>query len=395
MTRVLISCGEASGDLYAAALAQELRQLEPGIEIAGLGGPRLAAAGATLLDDYRRYSVTGLAEVLRQLPRTWALYKRLAAHAATWRPDVFVPIDFPDFNFKLGSAIAGQGVPVVYYISPQLWAWRAGRLKTMKRFVSLVLPIFPFEEPLYREAGVPVEFVGHPLIDLVHVSRTREVLLRDTGLDPDRPVLALLPGSRPNELRAILPDLVAGAEIIARSRPDVQFLLARAPNLDEHLLESAAAARDAGRLRLAILEGATDDVLAAADVVVTASGTATVQTALHEKPMVIVYRVSGLSYFIGRRFVRVDTFGMANLIAGRRVAAELIQTDFTPAAVAAEADRLLRDRDAAEAMRREWREVKVRLGGPGASRRAAEAILRVVRRRTSSGAAATAPASPA
>jgi lipid-A-disaccharide synthase len=379
MTRVFISCGEASGDVYAAALAEELRRREPGVEIVGFGGPRLAAAGATLVEDYRHYSVTGLAEVVRQLPRTWRLYRRLVAEARAVRPDVFVPIDFPDFNFRLGSAMHGLGVPVVYYVAPQLWAWRAGRLDTMRRFASLVLPIFPFEPAIYEEADIPVEFVGHPLVDLIPPPADRVAVLRAAGLDPDRPVLAVLPGSRHNEVHKILPDLVTALPLLAERVPDVQALVARAPNLDAHLFAPLDAARADGRVPIAVVEGRADDVLSACDVVLTASGTATVQAALHEKPMVIVYRVSDLSYRLGRRFVKVDTFGMANLIAGRRVAAELIQDFFTPERVVTEVARLFNDPEAAEAMREEWREVKRRLGGGGASGRAADAVLRVVR----------------
>jgi lipid-A-disaccharide synthase len=378
MPRILISCGEASGDLYAGALVTELRRLNPRVEIAGFGGPRLAAAGAALIDDYRHYSVTGLAEVVHQLPRTWQLYRRIVAAARQTRPDVFVPVDFPDFNFRLAGSLAGQGVPVVYYISPQLWAWRPGRLKSMAAFTRLVLPIFPFEEPIYREAGIPVEFVGHPLLDVQAPPVPRADFLRSIGGNPDRPTIALLPGSRQNELSAILPTLVTAAARLSREVPGVQFVIARAPNLDDALFADAERARATGACPIAIVEGRTDDVLAAADVVITASGTATVQTALHEKPMVIVYRVSPLSYRLGRRFLKVDTFGMANLIAGRKVATELIQDAFTPEAVAQEAGRLLRDPAAAEDMRTAWRDVKQRLGGPGASRRAAEAILRTI-----------------
>ena len=174
MTRVFISCGEASGDLYAAALAEALRARQPDVEIVGFGGPKLAAAGATLYEDYRHYSVTGLAEVLKMLPRTWRLYRRLVAEARRTPPDVFVPIDFPDFNFRLASALNGLGVPVAYYIAPQLWAWREGRLDAMRRFASLVLPIFPFEPAIYERADIPVEFVGHPLVDLIPPVRDRE-----------------------------------------------------------------------------------------------------------------------------------------------------------------------------------------------------------------------------
>jgi lipid-A-disaccharide synthase len=392
----MVSCGEASGDLYAGALVRELRALEPDIRIFGFGGGQFAAAGGELIDDYRGHTVTGLAEVLLQLPRTYALYRTLVATARARRPDVFVAIDFPDFNFKLGQALHALGVPVVYYISPQLWAWRPGRLKTMKQFVDKVLPIFPFEEQLYRDAEIPVEFVGHPLIELAQATESREGFLRSKGLAPDAPTVALLPGSRPNELRAILPDLMAAARLIRERVPRVQFVLARAPGLSDALLAPARAAdsRDAGArpsagagagadadagVRIEIVEGRTDDVLAASDVVLTASGTATVQTALHEKPMVIVYRLSPLTYAMGRRFVKIDTFGMVNLIAGTRIVPELIQEGFTPAAAADEVIKLLQDHAHREAMIDAIREVKRKLGGAGASRRAAAAVLRIAR----------------
>jgi len=243
-----------------------------------------------------------------------------------------------------------------------------------------VLPIFPFEEKLYRDAGIPVEFVGHPLIDLAHATESRASFLRGLGLAPeaDVPTVALLPGSRPNELRAILPDLMAAAALIRERVRNVQFMLARAPGLSETLLGPALQARS-GRLPLAIVEGRADDVLNASDVVLTASGTATVQTALHERPMVIVYRLSPLTYAMGRRFVTIDTFGMVNLIAGKRIAPELIQDGFTPSAAADEVVTLLQDTAHREAMIHEIREVKRKLGGPGASRRAAAAVLRVAR----------------
>ena len=373
----MISCGEASGDLYAGALVAEMRRLAPDVSVFGFGGRRLAAAGAELVDDYQQYSVTGLSEALRVLPRSWALYRRLVAEARRRRPSVLVVIDFPDFNFRLGQAVHRLGIPVVYYISPQLWAWRPGRIETMKRFVDLVLPIFPFEERIYREAGIPVEMVGHPLIDLLGPPVDRAAFLREAGLDPARPVVALLPGSRPNEVQAILPDMIAAAALIARDVPGVQFVLARARNLTDHFFAPAMAARDTDRLPIALVSGEADAVLASADVVMTASGTATVQTALHERPMVIVYRVSPLSYWLGRRFVKVDTFGMPNLIAEKRSIPELIQEGFTPESAARETTTLLRDRGAADAMRADLREVRRRLGAPGASARAAAAVLRV------------------
>lgn len=379
----MISCGEASGDLYAGALVEALRRAEPGVRAFGFGGEKLAASGAELIGDYRGHTVTGLVEVIKHLPGTWRLYKQLVAAARARRPDVFVAIDFPDFNFKLGQAIHALGIPVVYYISPQLWAWRPGRLRTMKAFVDRVLPIFPFEEKVYRDAGIPVEFVGHPLIDLATARDDRATFLSGIGLRPDAPTVALLPGSRPNELREILPDLMAAARLVRRDVPGAQFVLARAPGLADELLEPAtrASASEGDALPLAIVEGRADDVLASSDVVLTASGTATVQTALHERPMVIVYRLSKLTYAVGRPFVKIDTFGMVNLVAERKIAPELIQDDFTPESAAREIVTLLTDEAARGQMIEGIREVKRRLGGPGASQRAAAAILREVRAR--------------
>jgi len=382
MSTVMISCGEASGDLYAGALATELQRLDPGCRIAGFGGERLRTAGATLLGDYRGLAVTGLTEAVRVLPRSYAMYRRLVAHARAKCPDVLVAIDFPDFNFRLAAAVHGLGIPVVYYVSPQIWAWRPGRIHAMKRFVTKVLPIFPFEVPLYEREGIPVTFVGHPLVDLITVSGSREEFLRAHALDPDHPTVALLPGSRPNELRATVPVLASAIPSIANRVPAVQFVVARAPHLGDALFEELARAGTAlGRdhPRLTLVTGRADDVLHAADVVVTASGTATVQTALHGKPMVIVYRLSPVTYRLGRPFVRVDTFGMANLIAGRPVVPELIQDAFTPERVAAETVRFLTDADAAARTREALAEVRGRLGAPGASARAAAIILETAR----------------
>ena len=371
---VMMSCGEASGELYAASLARELRALAPGTRIVALGGSQLREAGVEILADYHGISVTGLTEALRVIPRSLALIRELGAAADRIRPDVFVPIDFPDFNFRLMAAMKKRGIPVVYYISPQLWAWRAGRMQTMKRLVSKVLVIFPFEERIYRDAGVDAEFVGHPLVDLAVPSADRQTLRARFGAPGDAPLIALLPGSRGNELRAILPDMARAAAIIARRLPAARFVLARAPRLRDDLF--APLAEHMPGLDVAIADQAADDVLAAADVAITASGTATVQAALHERPMVMVYRLSPLSALLGRMFVTLDTFGMVNLVAGERVVPELVQERFTPEAVADEVVSLVTDSVRREAMVAKLRDVKARLGGRGGARRAAEAILR-------------------
>ena len=369
--RIMISCGEASGDLYAGALAAALRAQAPSLELFGLGGDRLRSAGATLVGDFAGLTVTGLTEAVRVLPRSYTTYRRLVASARERRPDVCVLIDFPDFNFRLMAAMRRLGVPVVYYISPQLWAWRPGRMQTMRRFVDKVLVIFPFEAPLYEQAGIPVQHVGHPLVDLARTTQTRQAFLGGLGLSPRAPTVALLPGSRPNEVRRIVPGLAAAIPLIRPRVPGVQFLVAGAPSLSQGVFAPLLAHG------AVLVHNRADDVLAASDVVATASGTATVQAALHERPMVVVYRVSPLTYRLGKSFLKVDTFAMPNLVAGRRIVPELIQDDFTPDRVAEETVALLTDAGRRAQTSEALRQVRAQLGAPGASARAAAAILDV------------------
>jgi lipid-A-disaccharide synthase len=371
--RLLLSCGEASGDLYAGALTRELRALSPDIEVAGLAGPEFARAGGRLIVDYRGLSVTGFAEIVAKVPQFRAAKQRLLADARQRRPDALVVIDYFGFNGRLAREAKALGIPVVYYVSPQVWAWRPGRIRLIRDVATRVLVIFAFEEQIYRDAGVPVEFVGHPLIDLAQPRTSRAELLHHNALDPAAPTIAVLPGSRPSELRRILPTLVDAAACIRRSVPDVQFVFARAPHLDDRLFEPA---RSLGGS--AIVEADTDSVLSASDVVLTASGTATVQAALHDRPMVVVYRVSSLEYRIARPLVKVDTFAMVNLIAGSRVVPELIQDTFTAEAVASEAVSMLTDSARAARIRQGLADVRAKLGGPGASRRAAQAVIRTI-----------------
>ncbi|MGE5245002.1 MAG: lipid-A-disaccharide synthase [Betaproteobacteria bacterium] len=373
--RLLLSCGEPSGDLYAAALTRELRALDPYITVAGLGGPRFAAAGGRLIADYRGLSVTGLTEAIAKIPQSFATIRQVTAAARAERPDALVVIDFPDFNFPLARRVKRLGIPVVYYISPQIWAWRRGRLNTIREVADRVLVIFPFEEAIYREAGIPVQFVGHPLVDLARAAEPRAAFLGRLGLDPAAPTVAVLPGSRANEVSRILPDLAAACLRIRGHATAAQFVVARAPHLDDRLFDPIRAVKGAP---IAVVEGDADTVLASADVALTASGTATVQAALHDTPMVIVYRLSPLTYRLGRPLVTVDTFGMVNLIAGEKIVPELIQDAFTPGAVAAEAVSMLTDRSRIAHIREGYARVRERLGGPGGSRRAAEAILQVI-----------------
>jgi lipid-A-disaccharide synthase len=270
-------------------------------------------------------------------------------------------------------------VPIIYYISPQLWAWRQSRMKVMKRLVERVLVIFPFEEQIYRDAGVPVQFVGHPLVDLARAQEPKDSFLREIGLHPERPIVALLPGSRPNEVERLLPIIAEGVAKIAAQLPEVQFVVARAPSLDDRLFSDA---KWKNGVRPVEVLARSDDVLGISDVAITASGTATVQAALHGRPMVVVYRLSPLTYRLGRRFLLVENVAMVNLIAGRRIVPELIQDDCTADNIAAETLALLTNRGHAEEARRGLADVRARLGGPGASGRAAEAVLEIAESRS-------------
>lgn len=375
MTRLFVSCGEPSGDMYAADLVRHLRgDLGHGLEVFGLGGDRLAAEGAALLAHVRDLAVVGLLEVLSHLRHLRRVFRTALAEIDRLRPDVAVLVDYPDFNLRLARELHRRGVPVAYYVSPQVWAWRRGRIRDIRATVARMIVIFPFEEALYREAGVPVTFVGHPLVDLVTRGESRDAVRARLGLDPARPLIAVLPGSRAKEVASNLPPLEGAIGLLRRRRPDLQFVAALAPALPRAALEIPLAASG-----VRILEGETHAALAAADVALVASGTATVEAALTGTPMVVVYRLSSLTYHLGRHFVRVPHVAMANLIAGERVVPELIQRDFTPERVAGEALRLLGPDG--DSMRSRLAVVRERLGHPGASRRAASAVADLVRAR--------------
>jgi lipid-A-disaccharide synthase len=369
MPRVLISCGEASGDLYGAELVRHLRLLVPGLEVAGLGGDQLQAQGTTLIAHVRDLAVVGLLEVLSHLRHLRAVFRRVLEDADRRRPEAAVLIDYPDFNLRLARALHRRGIPVIYYVSPQVWAWRRGRLSAIRRTVARMVVIFPFEEQLYRDAGVPVTFVGHPLVSLAQRAADPSAFRREHGLDAERPLIALLPGSRPKEVAHNLPPIAAAVDVLRRARPDLQFVAAVAPSLDPRAVSEPLAGRP-----VTIVQGRTHEALSAATAAVVASGTATVEAALIGTPMVVVYRLSAWTYRLGRRFVRVPYYAMVNLIAGRRVVPELIQADFTAERVAAEVLAIVDESAARSTMLAGLAEVRSKLGGPGASARAAGVI---------------------
>jgi lipid-A-disaccharide synthase len=373
-TRLLVSAGETSGDLYAAELVRHLRpRLEGPLDVFGLGGDRLLEQDVRLVAHVRDLAVVGLVEVVRHLRRLRGIFRSVLAAVDAERPRLAVLVDYPDFHLRLARELKRRGVPVVYYVSPQVWAWRRGRLRTIRDNVAHMIVIFPFEEALYREAGIEVTFVGHPLVEFVSPAPDPAAFLRGHGLDPSRPVLAALPGSRRQEVAHNLPALGGALRLVAERRPDVQLALAVAPGLD------GGAFPGLDGLALTRIAGQTHALMGAATAGIVASGTATVEAALLGLPMVVVYRLSRLTYALGRPFVRVPHFAMANLIAGRSVVKELIQSDFRPEATAAEALRLIEAGTYREEVTAGLAEVRQRLGGPGASARAAAVVQRLLR----------------
>ncbi|HZN04791.1 MAG TPA: lipid-A-disaccharide synthase [Candidatus Polarisedimenticolia bacterium] len=381
--RVLIVAGEASGDLYGGLLMRAMQEggsraagngdaAHP-VRFTGIGGEAMRGAGLEVLADAAILGVTGLVEVAGRFGaiwRAWRAAKRVLEDPAR-RPDLAILIDYPDFNLRLAARARAAGVPVLYFVSPQVWAWRRGRIRQMAGRVDHMLVILPFEEAIYREAGVPVTFVGHPLLDLVRTGRTRGQERARLGLDPDRPLVALLPGSRRNEVAAHLPPLLDAADRLRAEFRDLQTLLTVAPTRSE--AEIRAVAKTSGRRGPlpVLVQDDRYDAVAAADAAVVVSGTATLETALLQVPMVIVYRMHPLTFALARRLTDLPHVGMPNLVAGRRIVPELLQEECRGERIAAALRAILTDPGEAERMRDGLRSVRARLGEPGAIGRAA------------------------
>lgn len=374
---VLVVAGEASGDRHGAGLVRAVRALDPGLRFSGVGGREMAEAGVTLYQDVARLGVVGLVEVLGCLPVLWRTYRTLKHALHERRPALCLLIDYPDFNLLLARQARRAGVPVLYFVSPQLWAWRRGRIRTIADRVDRMLVLFPFEVDLYREAGVPVEFVGHPLADEVIPPRNRDACRSRLGLVSKGPVVGLLPGSRRSEVARHLAPMLEAAELLGRSHPSVRFVLPVARTLDADDLRERVAARDVRNVLVA--DGSFDDAVGACDVAAVASGTATLEVGLREIPLVVVYRTSALTHAVARRVVHLPHVGLVNLVAGRQVAPELIQQDFTPERLAATLDHLLRHEESRSRTIADLGEVRRRLRGGGAYARAAEILRDMVR----------------
>jgi lipid-A-disaccharide synthase len=378
---IMIVAGEASGDAHAAALVRALRTAAPEtqFEFFGSTGAQMRAAAVESIVDADELAILGLWEVGRALPRFWNAFRELKSAASERKPAAAILVDWPDFNLRLARWLHRRGVPVIYYISPQLWAWRSYRARNVRRDVDLLLSILPFEKDWYAARGMThVEYVGHPLVGEVGARYDRKEFCRRNDLDPSRPIVALLPGSRNKELVRILPPMLDAASIISRRRSEVQFVLVVAPNRDPQEAREIIAHSECGpqlKESLRVLHHETREALAAADAAAVASGTATLEAALLGTPLAIVYKESSLNWHTLGSLITAEHYGLANLIAGRRIVTELIQDQFTGESLARELLALL-DADRNVSMRAELKSIAEKIGEPGASDRAAGAILK-------------------
>jgi lipid-A-disaccharide synthase len=367
-TQILISAGEASGDMYAARLAAALRA-RADVHLFGMGGPRMREAGVELVADCAEVSLVGIVEIVKKLPALNRVWKRLVGESGRRKPRFAILTDFPGFHLRLARALKRQGVQNIYFVCPQFWAWRPWRANLVRRRFVRGLCIFPFEQDWYRARGVPADFIGHPLVGNVAAKRSRSEFAAFFGLDAAKPIVVLLPGSRAGEIAHHMPPLMQSCHLIQGSHP-VEFVLALAPGMNR----SQIAAYLRPEIPMRVVEDATYDALGAADLAIVSSGTATVEAALMDAPMIVVYRVAPITAAIARWLVRTQMFAMVNLIAGKRVVPELVQKDFTPERVANEAIRLLDSPEARAEMRRDLAIVREKLGPAGAIERAADII---------------------
>jgi lipid-A-disaccharide synthase len=351
--RILISAGEASGDLYASKLVEALKARHPDAEFFGCGGPRMQAAGVRAIVDSRSLAVVGIVEVVAHLPRIWKEFRKLTDAAKTERPDIAVLTDSPDFHLRVAKRLRRAGVPVIYLIAPQAWAWREGRVRTMRAAVARLLCIFPFEEEFFEKHGVATTYIGHPLAYAIKPSLSREEFESRFGFGPSSRVVALLPGSRHGEVARHLPTLIQAVQIV-RSKHPVTPVIALPPGFGSSTLLTSTAG-------IKVIEGFTWDVLARSELALVKSGTATVEAALLGIPMVTFYRVNAVSWISGRWLVRAPFLTLVNLIAGRRVVPELIQKEMTAERIAGEACQLIENPARLAAMRAGLAEVAGRL----------------------------------
>ena len=368
---VLIVAGEASGDIHGANLVRELKKKLPHLEFFGIGGDRMEEEGVDIVHHVREMSFLGFFEVLEHLPFVRRVLWEMVTLLEQRKPNLVLLIDYPGFNLRFAKEAKRHGLPVLYYISPQIWAWGRGRIKKIARRVDRMVVIFPFEEELYRKEGMDVRFVGHPLKDVVRVDRSKKTFFAELGLDTKKPTVGMLPGSRNQEVQRLLPEMRKAYDLLQERIDGLQAILGMAPTLSDEAYKPFFNAEDA----ICAVRNRTYEVMAHSDVVMVASGTATLEAALLGTPMVILYKMSRFSFIIGKALVRVRNFGLVNIVAEREVVPELLQGEVNKKRIAQEVLRLFADPERREKVERDLKDVSRRLGKKGASERAAEAVL--------------------
>ena len=369
--KIMLVAGEVSGDLHGAHLVEAIHRVDSEIQFLGMGGKDLERMGMKLLYHFQELSVVGITEVFFKLSSVVKALRVLKQSLDQEKPDLVILIDFPDFNLRVAKIAHRREIPILYYISPQVWAWRSKRIKIIARLVKKMIVLFPFEIPLYKAAGVDVEWVGHPLLDIVKPTLSREVAFQQFGLDPKRRTIGLLPGSRKHEVERLLPPLLASAHLLQKEIPDLQFIIPLAPGIPQAILSSQMKNIS---IPIKVVEGFTYDMMNLSELLITASGTATLEGAILGKPMIIIYRVSLPSYWIGRALIRVKHIGLVNLVAGREIVPELIQKDVNPETITEEALHILKNPVLCQRMIESMAEVRQNLGEPGAAQRAARIV---------------------
>lgn len=375
MAKILISAGEASGDIHAAAVTAAIKKIDSSAEVFGMGGDALRAAGGEVIFDIKDHGVMGFVEVIRKLPSIFKLRSDFGKLMDERKPDCLLVVDYPGFNMKLAKLAHDKGIPVVSYIAPSAWAWNKGRAKNVAKIVDKVACIFPFEYDVYKEAGAPVEFVGHPLLDIVHPEMEKQEAEAWAGKKPGHKLILLMPGSRLMEIEKNLSTMLAAAKLLKEQMPEVDFVMPRAGTIPKELLEQRI--KESG-LEVRITEGHNYDLFSVADLALATSGTVTLEAALCGLGSVILYKTSALTYFIAKLVVNIPDIGLPNIVAGKHILPELLQDDFTPEKVAAAAKDLL-EPERNEQMKRDLAYVKERLGKPGAVGRVAELVLRIAK----------------
>ncbi len=366
---IMIVAGEASGDMHGANLVREMLRIDPTLNFYGIGGKKMKEEKVQILADASDMAVVGLTEVISKLGNIFKIMNMMKESLNERQPDLVILIDYPDFNLPLAKAARKKGIKVFYYISPQVWAWRKGRIGKIKKTVNKMAVILPFEVDTYAREGFTVDYVGHPLLDLVKPNYSKLESRKKFGLDDSKITIGILPGSRLSEVEKLMPELLRAAEILKKEMPDIQFVLPLADTLEE---KNVAEIISGFTLKIDVIAGHTYDVISCADLVLVASGTATLETALLNVPMVIVYKVSLLSYVIGRLFVRVKNIGLVNIIAGKTIVPELIQKDASGERIAQEALAILRNKERKQKIIKELEAIRAKLGEPGAAIRSAQ-----------------------